>query len=201
VLSSPDNRQPAGYVLYIEEPGQCCSINVASDTSSAPFPSWSIQVSLQPVNGGPPVPLSTWQGITESYGITGHQGQAAMYFTIDHPGRYLLAIRNASPGSITDVAVGRGIGQGILIPFVLIVAGAFALLAYPGDNKVNSQAHARCDRAFTAYDGIPPDQSAYNYVYLPPDSSSWASGDRSVQCIAYEPSGAPLYSSIKGSNQ
>ncbi len=26
--------QPGGYVLYIEEPGQCCSINVASDTSS-----------------------------------------------------------------------------------------------------------------------------------------------------------------------
>ena len=73
--------------------------------------------------------------------------------------------------------------------------------AYPGDNKVDNQADARCDRAFTAYDGIPPDQSAYNYIYLPPDSSSWASGDRSVQCIAYEPSGAQLYSSIKGSNQ
>jgi uncharacterized membrane protein YhaH (DUF805 family) len=74
-------------------------------------------------------------------------------------------------------------------------------LAYPGDNKVNNQAAARCDRAFTAYDGIPPGQSAYNYSYLPPDSTSWASGDRSVQCIAYEPSGAPLRSSIKGSNQ
>jgi hypothetical protein len=73
--------------------------------------------------------------------------------------------------------------------------------AYPGDKKVSNQALARCDRAFTAYDGIPPVQSAYNYVYLPPDSSSWASGDRSVQCIAYEPGGAPLYSSIKGSNQ
>jgi hypothetical protein len=74
-------------------------------------------------------------------------------------------------------------------------------LAYPGDNKVNNQADARCTRAFTAYDGISPDQSAYDYVYLPPDSSGWASGDRSLQCIAYEPSGAPLYSSIKGSNQ
>ncbi len=121
--------QPGGYVLYIEEPGQCCSINVASDTSSAPFPSWSMQVRLQPVSGGPQVSIGTWQGITESYGITGHQGQAAMDFTIDHPGRYLLATGNATPGSITDVAVGRGIGRGILIPFVLIVAGAFAVLA------------------------------------------------------------------------
>jgi len=121
--------QPGGYVLYIEEPGQCCSINVASDTSSAPFPSWSMQVRLQPASGGPQVSMGTWRGITESYGITGHQGQAAMYFTVDHPGRYLLAAGNATPGSITDVAVGRGIGRGILIPFVLIVAGAFAVLA------------------------------------------------------------------------
>ena len=52
-----------------------------------------------------------------------------MYFTIDHPGRYLLATGNATPGSITDVAVGRGIGRGILVPFVLIVAGFFAVLA------------------------------------------------------------------------
>jgi uncharacterized membrane protein YhaH (DUF805 family) len=121
--------QPGGYVLYVEEPGQCCSINVASDTSSAPFPSWSMQISLQTASGGPQVSIGTWQGITESYGVTGHQGQAAMDFTIDHPGRYLLAARNATPGSITDVAVGRGIGRGILIPFVLIVAGAFAVLA------------------------------------------------------------------------
>jgi Septum formation len=74
-------------------------------------------------------------------------------------------------------------------------------LAYPGDNEVNNQADARCARAFTAYDGIPPDQSAYNYAYLTPGSTTWPSGDRSVQCIAFEPSGAPLYSSIKGSNQ
>jgi uncharacterized membrane protein YhaH (DUF805 family) len=121
--------QPGGYVLYIEEPGQCCSVNVASDTSSAPFPAWSVRVRLQPVSGGPQVSIRAWQGITESYGVTGHQGQAAMSFTIDHPGRYLLTAGNATPGSITDVAVGRGIGRGILVPFVLIAAGFFALLA------------------------------------------------------------------------
>jgi len=121
--------QPGGYVLYVEEPGQCCSLYVASDTSSGPFPSWSMEVRLQPVNGGPEVSISTWQGITESYGITGHRGQTAMYFTIDRPGRYLLATRNVTPGSITDIAIGRGIGQGIFVPFILIVAGALALLA------------------------------------------------------------------------
>jgi len=121
--------QPGGYVLYIEEPGQCCSINVGSGSSSGPFPSWSMEVFLQPVNGGPQVSVGTWQGITESYGITGHQGQAAMYFTIDHPGRYRLGTTNANPGSITDVAVGRGIGRGILVPFILVVAGSLAVLA------------------------------------------------------------------------
>ncbi len=45
-----------------------------------------------------------------------------MYFTIDHPNRYLLAAGNATPGSITEVAVGQGIGRGILVPFVLIAA-------------------------------------------------------------------------------
>ena len=37
-------------------------------------------------------------------------------------------------------------------------------LAYPGDNRVDNQAHARCDRAFTAHDGIPPDPGARSSV-------------------------------------
>ena len=74
-------------------------------------------------------------------------------------------------------------------------------LGYPGDGNVNNTAIARCDRAFTVYDGISSDQSAYAYFYYYPDSGSWAIGDRLVQCVAYDPSGAPIFSSIKGSNQ
>jgi hypothetical protein len=74
-------------------------------------------------------------------------------------------------------------------------------LAYPGDSNVNNTAIARCDRAFTAYDGISSDQSAYTYLYYYPDNGSWAIGDRLVQCVAYKPSGAALHSSIKGSNR
>jgi uncharacterized membrane protein YhaH (DUF805 family) len=88
-----------------------------------------METALVPVNGGPPVSISTWRGVTESYDVTGHQGQAAMYFTIGQPGRYLLATRNATPSSIADVAVGRGIGRSILIPLVLILPGLFALVA------------------------------------------------------------------------
>ena len=74
-------------------------------------------------------------------------------------------------------------------------------IAYPGDNATDKQADARCDRAFTTYDGISPDQSAFTYAWDLPDSTSWLSGDRSVQCIAYDPSGAPMDYSIKGSSK
>jgi len=117
-----------GYVIYIEKPGQCCSFNVSTG-SSGPFSSWSMDLALQPVDGGTQVPVSIWQGTTLSYSIAGHQGQTAVYFTIDRPGRYLLATGNATPGSITDVAVGRGIGRGILVPFILIAVGSLAALA------------------------------------------------------------------------
>jgi hypothetical protein len=76
-------------------------------------------VAMRPVNGGPPVSISTWRGATQSYGVAGHQGQTAMSVTIGHPGRYLLRATNPIPRSITDLAVGRGIGRGVLISLVL----------------------------------------------------------------------------------
>ena len=74
-------------------------------------------------------------------------------------------------------------------------------IAYPGDNATSKQADARCGRAFTPYDGISPDRSAFTYAYDLPDSTSWPSGDRSIQCIAYDPNGASMDYSLKGSNQ
>jgi hypothetical protein len=50
-----------------------------------------------------------------------------MHFTIGHPGRYLLVAQNAIPRSITDVAVGRGIGRGMLWVLLILVA-LFALI-------------------------------------------------------------------------
>jgi hypothetical protein len=113
--------QPGGYVLYVERPGQCCSLAVGSG-DSAPFPSWSMNVALLPDDGGPPVSINVWRGAAESYGVAGHEGQAAMFFTIGHPGRYLLGATNVIPPSITDVAVGRGIGHGMLSLLLILVA-------------------------------------------------------------------------------
>jgi len=118
--------QPGGYVLYVERPGQCCSVGVGG--GSVPFSTWSMRVAMQPVNGGPPVSISTWRGATQSYGVAGHQGQTAMQVTIGHPGRYLLRATNVVPDSITDVAVGRGIGRGMLIPLVLSLVALFAFI-------------------------------------------------------------------------
>jgi Septum formation len=74
-------------------------------------------------------------------------------------------------------------------------------LAYPGDQPVSDQAEARCDSAFTAYVGIPVDHSAYTYAWDMPHDGSWAIGDRSVHCIAYDPGGASINVSIKGSKR
>ena len=79
-------------------------------------------------------------------------------------------------------------------------------LAYPGDNKVASQADARCNIAFRAYDGIDNSQSNLTYDYSNPDNIAWADGDRWIVCIAYEvfqqyQGGAPVNFSIKGSRQ
>src|SRR5215469_134738 len=57
-------------------------------------------------------------------------------------------------------------------------------LAYPGDNKADSQADARCNTAFRAYDGINNSRSEFTYEYSRPDNTAWANGDRRLLCIA-----------------
>ena len=115
---------PGEYVLYVEKPGHCCSFHNGGD--QAPFSRWSMRVAIQPADGGPLVSISTWRGAIDSYAVTGHQGQTAMYFTIRHPGKYVLGTRDVTPRSIADLAVGPRIG-GIFIPIALILAAIFAL--------------------------------------------------------------------------
>jgi hypothetical protein len=74
-------------------------------------------------------------------------------------------------------------------------------LAYPGDNSIASQADARCSTAFIAYDGIPSNQSVFTYTTVTPDNNNWSSGDRSLQCVAYDPNGASMNYSIKGTRR
>jgi hypothetical protein len=72
--------------------------------------------------------------------------------------------------------------------------------AFPGKNAIANRGVARCRSAFRAYDGIVPSASFFMIDYIIPDSVAWASGNRRVVCVAYEP-WAPVTFSIKGSHR
>jgi DivIVA domain-containing protein len=82
-------------------------------------------------------------------------------------------------------------------------------LAFPGADAVNSTASDRCGTAFTAYDGLTPDESVFTYDTVSPNTASdWApgDGDRLLVCVAWEstsryPSGTLVNYSIKGSKK
>jgi Domain of unknown function (DUF4389) len=119
--------QPGRYVLYVEKRAQCCGFSFA--IGDGPFARWSLTGSLRPLYGSAPVAVSDWHGAVESYRAAGHQGQTALSFTIPRPGSYLLTIRNMTPGTVADLAVGRGILAGIVEPPLLALAGIAVLIA------------------------------------------------------------------------
>lgn len=119
--------QPGRYVLYVEKRAQCCGLSFS--IGDGPFARWSLTGSLRPLNGSAPVAVHDWPGAVESYRAAGYQGQTALSFAIPRPGSYLLTIKNVTPGTVTDLAVGRGILAGIVEPPLLALAGLAALSA------------------------------------------------------------------------
>ena len=76
-----------------------------------------------------------------------------------------------------------------------------SLATYPGDSAVFKIADDRCSAAFTAYDGVAEFASRLGSdIEVPTTVSDWATGDREVVCVAYNP-GPPLNHSIKGTRQ
>lgn len=76
-----------------------------------------------------------------------------------------------------------------------------SLTAYPGDNVISDQGSARCNTAFSAYDRTDNSESAFTIYYVVPyGANDWASGDRRLVCMAYQPGITANYS-IKGSNR
>ena len=74
-------------------------------------------------------------------------------------------------------------------------------MAYPGYNAVTTQDYARCLSAFSAYDGVDNSASSFSILTIDPfPRSDWASGDRQLVCVAYDP-GVPVDYSIMGSGQ
>lgn len=76
----------------------------------------------------------------------------------------------------------------------------FAELTLTGDElptDLDTQADTFCHDEFATFVGISYEESALEYSPLTPTESSWAQGDRVVQCIVL--SGEPVTGSLQGS--
>ncbi len=58
---------------------------------------------------------------------------------------------------------------------------------YPGDDEVYNRAYEACAPYFEPYVGIDYDLSLLYYFAFYPDESSWATGDREIACVLYQP--------------
>lgn len=71
---------------------------------------------------------------------------------------------------------------------------------FPGDDAITQGAEAICGPAFETFVGAPYQKdSGYDYSYYTPTKSSWKSGDREIMCVVYDPSGAKVTGTLKGS--
>ena len=69
-----------------------------------------------------------------------------------------------------------------------------SLAAYPGDDAVLSTGEGQCVGLIAGYAGA--SAVAVGIEFITPDEGDWASGDRLVVCMAYQP-GYPLFHSVK----
>lgn len=72
--------------------------------------------------------------------------------------------------------------------------------AYPGDDAVYEAADAGCKSRFEDFVGLPYYDSDLLYTYYPPNSQSWADGDRQVWCFIYQFK-ATTVGSLAGANR
>ena len=61
--------------------------------------------------------------------------------------------------------------------------------SYPGVDSVVDFAAEQCTLAFESFIGLPYIDSELSFHYYYPTANSWAVGDRSVFCVAYDPAG------------
>ena len=69
--------------------------------------------------------------------------------------------------------------------------------AYPGEETTQGKADALCLPAFEEFVGEPYLESRFDFAYYYPTEESWASGDREVLCVIYDPVG-PVTGSLRG---
>lgn len=69
--------------------------------------------------------------------------------------------------------------------------------SYPGEEIVQGKADAQCLTAFDQFVGEPYLESRLDFAYYYPTAESWASGDREILCVIYDPEG-PVTGSLRG---
>jgi hypothetical protein len=73
--------------------------------------------------------------------------------------------------------------------------------AFPGDTAIADSAYDTCYSRFSTYVGVSYRQSALDFTWLVPTSSSWDHGDREILCMVYDLRGAELTESMQGSRR
>src|SRR5215831_8175990 len=68
--------QPGQYVLYVEARGACCSWTIGSQDT--PLARGSMHLAIELADGSRQIPVKSYTGVSESYGVGGHQGLTAM---------------------------------------------------------------------------------------------------------------------------
>jgi len=58
---------------------------------------------------------------------------------------------------------------------------------FPGESELVAQGQSRCARVFGDFIGIPFANSTLDFRFYYPTASSWAQGDRTIYCVAFDP--------------
>jgi putative regulator of septum formation len=85
--------------------------------------------------------------------------------------------------------------------YEVIYIGRMPGEGYPTDDAFDAYVERSCVPAFETYIGRTYEDSGLDISWLYPSTDSWKSGDRTVQCSAYDPDNSGLIASVKGTGQ
>ena len=81
--------------------------------------------------------------------------------------------------------------------YELFCVGAMGKRSHPTEDAILDYVIDYCDPAFGHYIGKDVDDSKLDYDWLLPTGDAWRSGDRTVQCAAYDPNNSLQKGSLR----
>ncbi|WP_150953902.1 DUF4190 domain-containing protein [Microbacterium testaceum] len=110
-------------------------------------------------------------------------------------------------GACLDALPGGVIGANNVVdcaqPHAFEIFAGFDLAdgAFPGDAAIEEAAYAGCEAAYPGYVGVSYNDSTLNYYFVGPTEQTWASGDREVSCLLFDPATELSTGSLAGSGR